>query len=667
MAVDEKIRREYENLCREIERHNRLYYELDSPEISDEEYDLLYRRLEELEKSYPELVSPDSPTHRVGGKPLEKFEKVEHIEPMLSLDNAFNEDELSEFVRRVEESVGKDVIFSVEPKIDGLGVELIYEGGLFVRGATRGDGRVGEDVTANLKTVKTLPLRLKRDVSTVVRGEVFIYKQDLDRINAERVRSGEEPFKNPRNAAAGSLRLLDPKVTARRPLRIFLYTLVRGGNGISSQSEALKWMKDVGLPVNPDFFLCRGFSDLVRVVEEWDKKRGSLPYESDGLVVKVDSFDLQRKLGSTAKYPRWAIAYKFKAEKARTKLKNIVVQVGRTGVLTPVAELEPVELAGTTVSRATLHNEDEIKRKDIRIGDMVWVEKAGEIIPKIVGVDKTARDGSEKVFKMPKRCPSCGSEVVKQEGEVASRCPAGIACPAQLKERIRHFASRKAFNIEQLGPALIDQLVDRGMVRSVADLFRLKADDVASLERMGKKSASNLMEAFERGKREVTLPRLIFALGIPFVGEVAASMVAGEVRSLSEMLKYDPAELEERLRGIDGIGPKTAQSVRLFLEQKSNRKVLEELISFGIDPVFDSGEGGVLNGRSFCITGTLSRPREEIKNIIEQAGGRFDKSIKKDTDFLIVGEDAGGRKLRDAESRGVKIIKEAEFWDMLKG
>lgn len=666
MAGEAQTRQEYRQLCQAIERHSRLYYLEDRPEISDAEFDCLYRRLLEIERQHPEWLTPDSPSQRVGGAALDKFVKVTHREKMFSLDNAYSAEELREFERRVLElAQGEPVDWVLEPKVDGLGVELHYEGGLFVRGATRGDGTVGEEVTANLRTVRTLPLRLTAPATICVRGEVYIERDALEQINRLREGEGEEPFKNPRNAAAGSLRLLDPGQTAQRPLRIFLYTLVEPRGQVSEHWQALQWMKELGLPVNPEIERAATMEELLARLPSWEERRQSLPYDIDGLVLKVNRLALQQSLGFTAKYPRWSIAYKFPAGQVKSRILDIQVQVGRTGVLTPVAILEPVQLAGTTVSRASLHNEDEIARKDIRIGDAVMIEKAGEVIPQIVCSLPQERCGTEQPFRLPARCPVCDSAVGREGEEVASRCLGGLSCPAQRKEMLRYFAGRRAMNIEHLGPALIDQLVGRGLVQSAADLYTLRKEDLAALERMAEKSADNVVAAIA-ASRGRSLQQLLTALGIPFIGEVAAGAMAVAVGSFSALLAADPKELEQRLLGVDGFGPKMAQAVRFFLEERQNRLVLERLLAQGLDPRFQASTKGQLAGKSFCITGTLSRPRETYRELIESAGGRFDSAVKKGTTYLVTGEKVGANKVAAAQKKGTEVITEKQLLDILR-
>ena len=574
-----------EELREQIRHHDYLYYVLDRPEIDDAAYDALMRELRQLEERFPEIVTPDSPTQRVGGRPAAPFARVEHAEPMLSLDNAFGREELEAFDQRVRRAVGDDVAYVAELKIDGLSVALTYEEGRFVRGATRGDGEAGEDVTANLRTIRSLPLRLRDRERPVprrveIRGEVYMTFEAFRRLNQEQEARGLPPFANPRNAAAGSVRQLDPAVTASRSLNLWVYGLAgwEGDRAVAprSQWEVLQALRQWGLPVNPHARRCTSLEELLAFIEEWSRRRHELPYLIDGIVIKVDDLAQQRRLGATARSPRWAIAYKFPAEKARTRVRDIQVSVGRTGALTPVAVLDPVLLAGTTVSRASLHNADYIREKDVRIGDLVVVHKAGEIIPEVVEVVKEARTGAERPFTMPERCPACGSPVVRVEGEAATRCP-NAACPAQQLERIRHFASRDAMDIEGLGPAIIEQLVARGLVRDVADLYHLEAEPVAQLERMGPKSAANLIAAID-ASRARPLRRLLYGLGIRFVGERVAGVLARHFGTIHRLMEAG----QEELTAVPEIGPRIAESVVAFFRDEHNRDLIRRLAEAGV-------------------------------------------------------------------------------------
>ncbi|QSQ07746.1 DNA ligase [Koleobacter methoxysyntrophicus] len=668
MAKDE-AEKKIKALREQINYHNKLYFEHDSPEISDSEYDGLMRELKRLEEEFPELVTPDSPTQRVGGRPLEAFDTVMHSVPMLSLANAFDEGELKEFHRRVTSAVGEEVEYVAELKIDGLAVALIYENGVFTRGATRGDGIVGEDITQNLKTIKTIPLKLSDYNGQIpfieVRGEVYIPKKEFERLNEEREKAGLSLFANPRNAAAGSLRQLDPRITASRPLNIFVYGTGRiDGIEVSTHLEMLELLKKMGFRVNPNVSVFRRIDDVISYCERWVEQRGRLPYDIDGIVIKVNSLEHQRLLGATSKSPRWAIAYKFPAEQKTTVIKDIIVRVGRTGVLTPTAVLEPVRIAGSTVTKATLHNEDYIRQKDIKIGDTVVVKKAGDVIPEVVEVVFNKREGSERDFVMPQKCPECGSDVVRFEGEAAAKCT-GIACPAQLKRGIIHFASRDAMDIEGLGPAIVNQLVDRGLVKDAGDLYFLKVDDLIPLERMGEKSASNLINAIERSKTN-PLEKLIFALGIPFIGSRAASILAERFRALDNLMNSTYEELVQ----IPEMGPKMAQSVITFFKQEQTKNIIRKFKRAGLNLETagrkNRDEGAALNGITFVLTGSLEKyTRKQAQDIIEKFGGRVSSSVSSKTDYVLAGKDPGS-KLEKAKELGIKIIDEEEFERMLE-
>jgi len=653
-------------LREEIERHNYLYYVLDAPEISDEEYD---RLLQELEREHPELVTADSPTQRVGAAPATEFGSVRHRAPMLSLDNAFGHEEFIEFDGRVKRGLGlepdAEVEYVCELKIDGLAMSLTYIDGVLVTGATRGNGVEGEDITNNIKTIRAVPLRMRpgHDYSGVIeaRGEVYLSREEFDRINAEREERDEPPFANPRNAAAGSVRQLDPRVTASRKLSIFCYALGEMGNlDFDTHEEILRFLRDAGFPVNKNFKPVRGAEQVLAFCDRWETERRKLPFETDGVVVKVNALEQQDALGFVSRSPRWAIAYKYAPEQAETVIRDIIVQVGRTGALTPVAIMDPVLLAGSVVARATLHNEDEIRRKDIRIGDRVIIQKAGEVIPEVVRAITEARDGDEREFIMPTHCPVCGSEVVKPEGEAVARC-SGIACPAQVKQRIRHFVSRGALDIQGIGPALIDQLVETGLVRDPADLFFLTEEQLASLERMGKKSAENVVLAIQ-GAKEPALGRLIFGFGIRYVGETVAELLAAHFGNLE---KPAEAPLEELLT-ISGIGPQIANSVYIFFRQEQTHVLLEKLRAAGVHPrgALPAGEGP-LSGKTFVFTGTISVPREEAEAEVRALGGKAVSSVSRGTDFVVAGEKPGS-KADKARALGVRILTEEEFNEMLK-
>lgn len=668
-AEKEAVKRRIEELRQKIHYHNYRYYVLNEPEISDAEYDRLFHELEELERAHPELITPDSPTQRVGAEPLEEFGTYEHRIPMLSLNSVTSEEEVRDFDDRVKRLLGvADVEYVVEPKIDGLAIELVYEHGSFVVGSTRGDGYTGEDITRNLKTIKTIPLRLLTDDPAPslleVRGEVFIPLRKFRELNKELAARGEKMFANPRNAAAGSVRQLDPKVTASRPLDFFAYGIGRvEGREFATQWEILNYLRRVGFKVNP---LIRRFKDIEGVIQyhkEVEDKRGDLDYEIDGVVVKVNSIAHQNLLGTISRSPRWALAYKFPAREEFTVVKDIIVQVGRTGALTPVAVLEPVQIAGVTVSRATLHNLDELRKKDVRIGDTVVVERAGDVIPEVVSVITSRRTGAEREFKMPDRCPVCGSDVVK-EGPIV-RC-IGISCSAQLKERIRHFASLRALNIEGLGEKLIEQLVDRGMVSDVADLFFLTKEDLLKLERMGERSAQKILDAIEASK-QTTFARLIHALGIRHVGEHTAALLAEHFSDMDELRN---ARYEDLIR-IPEIGPEVAKSILLFFEQASTKELLAKLERAGVQyerkkvGAEEAGIPKLLTGKTFVFTGRISMPREEARRLVERLGGKVASSVSRKTDYVVAGEEAGS-KLELAMKLGVKILTEAEFKELVK-
>lgn len=664
--VPEEIKERVQRLRKEIEYHNYRYYVLNDPVISDPEYDALMRELEELERQYPELITPNSPTQRVGAPPLEEFGSVEHTIPMLSLANAFNEEEVLEFDRRVKRFLGtdQDVEYTAEPKMDGVAVEVVYERGELVVGSTRGDGYRGEDITQNIRTIRTIPLFLMEDEEPVperlaVRGEVYMEIEDFKRLNREREERGEAPFANPRNAAAGSLRQLDPSITARRPLNIFFYGIGEVvGREFESQWEVLQTLPKWGLRVNPLVELCPDIQRAVQYYRRILDLKDELPYEMDGVVLKVNSFELQRRLGEVSRSPRWAVAFKFPAEEATTRVLDIVVQVGRTGVLTPVALLEPVQVGGVEVKRATLHNMDEIERKDVRIGDTVLVHRAGEVIPEIIKVIKEKRTGKERKFQMPDRCPVCGSQVVRFPGEVAYRC-IGISCPAQLKGRIRHFASRRAMDIDGLGEKLIDQLVEKGLVKDLADIYYLRKEQLVGLERMAEKSAQNLLDAVEKSK-DTTLARFLYALGIRHVGEHLAQVLAEHIGSLERFFTVDRDELLQ----IPEVGPEVAESVVRFFKDEGNRRVIEKMLRAGVrveEPTEAAEAKKPLEGKVFVFTGALEgMTREDAKRLVEHLGGRTASSVSRRVDYVVVGKDPGSKYDR-ARELGLTIIDEEEF------
>jgi DNA ligase (NAD+) len=662
--IPEKIKIKAEKLRKELERHNRLYYTDAKPEISDFEYDRLMNELITIEKTYPELQTADSPTQRVGGAPIKGFKTVTHRIPMMSLDNTYSAEELREFDRRVRKITEK-ITYTAEIKIDGLAIALRYKNGQFFSGVTRGDGVKGDDATANLITIKSLPLKIPdaKFHDLEVRGEVYLLKKQFEAINEEREKAGDQLFANPRNAAAGTLKLLDPKVVASRKLSLFVYTMLEADKyGIKGQYEALLAMQELGFPVNSG---CKKMGTIEEVIEycaQWEAKKHSLPYAVDGVVIKVNEFIKQEILGMTAKSPRWAIAYKFKAEQAKTRLKGITVQVGRVGALTPVAELEPVQLAGTMVKRATLHNEGEIIRKDIRIGDVVIVEKAGEIIPEVVGVVTEARTGREKQFEMPDKCPACGSKVAREEEQKITRC-INLKCPAQLEGRIVHFGSREATNIEGMGPAVAEQLIRNDMIKDYGDLYSLTIFDVANLERMGQKSADNLLSEIEKSK-ERELENILFALGIRNVGQQTADVLAEHFDSIEALSR---AELEE-LTKIKEIGPVVAEDITGFFARKENKEVLEKLKKAGVNMrrLKKRVTKNILNGKSFVFTGEMSKySRGEAGNLVKSLGGRVSSTVSRETDFLVAGNEPGS-KYEKAVKLNVKILDEKEFLKMIE-
>ncbi|MBL8957515.1 MAG: NAD-dependent DNA ligase LigA [Myxococcaceae bacterium] len=660
MAAADRIQK----LREEIAYHNHRYYTLDAPEISDATYDKLMNELISLEQANPALVTPDSPTQRVGGAPLEKFTKVTHRQAMLSLGNVFDDAELTEFHERVAEKLGADVEYVCEPKMDGLAIELIYENGRFVQGSTRGDGTIGEDVTANLRTLRNLPLELKGKTLPKlleVRGEVFIRKADFVKMNQQREAAGEPTFVNPRNCAAGSLRQLDPKLTAQRPLSVYLYEVgVLDGVEFEGHVEKLKWLEAAGLPVNPRRYEAKGLEGVREAYQKLLADRHALPYEIDGLVVKVASEDGRLRLGQVSKSPRWAVAYKFPPEEVETLVEKIDVQVGRTGALTPVAFLKPVFVGGVTVSRATLHNEDEVARKDVREGDWVFLRRAGDVIPEVVKVIEARRSGAEKKFEMPKQCPVCGAKVERAEGGAIARCT-GDACPAQLAGGIRHAATRTALDIDGLGDKLVEQLILHGLVKRVADLYALTAEKLMELERLGEKSAQNLVEAIARSK-QTTLRRFIYALGIPQVGEATAKALAEHFMAVEPLLGAS----REQLQAVKDVGPEVAREIHEFFADAKNRDAVLALVAAGVVAAPpEKTAGGPFTGKTIVITGTLSKmSRDEAKEQIERRGGKVSGSISKKTDFLVAGEDAGS-KLTKAKELGVKVLDEAQFSALL--
>jgi DNA ligase (NAD+) len=688
MAVGEKIRLRAEELRRQIEDHNHRYYVLDAPIIPDAEYDKLFRELAKLEAAHPELVTPDSPTQRVGGAPLDEFPQVVHATPMLSLNNAFADEDVIGFDRRAREGLGRDEIeYAAEPKFDGLAISLRYEGGRFVRGATRGDGHTGEDVTANLRTVRSIPLRLRGGrvpASVDVRGEVIMYKADFERINARQRELGEKEFVNPRNTAAGALRQLNPKMTAERPLRFFAYGVGdAAGLPLRRQSEILDWLAERGLPASAERATVKGLSGLLGYYKAMGEKRERLPYAIDGVVYKVNNLADQRALGFVSRAPRFAVAHKYAPEEALTEVLDIEVQVGRTGTLTPVARLKAVSVGGATVTNATLHNEDDVRRKDVWRRDVVTVRRAGDVIPEVVSVSRPGPREKADRFEMPARCPVCGSEVVRLPGEAATRCTGGLFCPAQRKAALLHFASRRAMDIEGLGEKLADQLVDLDVVHTPADLYRLSADELADLDRMGEKSARNVVAAVE-GSRSPTLARFVYALGIPGVGEEVARILARHFGTLEALLAADWAEVAERKKStqkenagrkrrgeaplpsiLEGIGPELMESLAKFLSQKHNQEVIEKLIGH-VRVQREEAKAGALKGKIFVLTGTLpGLTRQEAAEMVEARGGKVTASVSRQTDYVVAGAEAGS-KLEKARELGIEVLDEEGLRKILR-
>ena len=663
--VEEKnIQREIEDLRETLQHHEHLYHVLDQPEISDAEYDRMMRRLKQLEAERPDLVTPDSPTQRVGGKAREGFVKVQHSSPLLSLDNALNEDEMRAFDQRVRELLkGEPYEYVAELKLDGLSMAVHYEAGRMTRAITRGDGRVGEDVTENARTIRTLPLRVKTKLPTFeVRGEALMTLKAFERLNARQLELGLPPLANPRNVAAGSLRALEPALTASRQLDYSAYFLLVDGQFLrDSHWESLEELSSMGFKVNSHRKKCAGLDDVLEFYRHWESKRESLAYEIDGVVVKVDSVPQQRQLGWTAKAPRWAIAFKFPAHQEQTVVENIEVQVGRTGTLTPVAHLKAVNLSGVTVTRATLHNEDEIARLGVEIGDTVLVERSGDVIPKVVRVVNQGHD--RRPFRMPKHCPVCGGEIVREEGEAASRC-INTNCPARLKESVLHFAARGVMDIDGMGDVLVDQLVTRGIVKSVADIYDLTLEQLMDLERMGQKSAEKVLRNIDASRKQ-PLPRVLNGLGIPFVGERTAQILAETFGSMDAIAAAD----EETLQQAEEVGPKVSQSIRQFFHERRNRDLVDRLRQAGLTfehAIKEKKAAGRLAGKVFVLTGTLPNlTREDAKERIEAAGGKVTGSVSKKTDYVVAGEDPGS-KLDKANSLGVPVIGEPELIALLQ-
>jgi DNA ligase (NAD+) len=653
-----------DDLRKKINYHNYRYYVLDDPEISDAAYDLMMQELEGLEKKYPNLITPDSPTQRVGATPLKEFKTVQHSLLMLSLSNCFKEEEVEEFDQRVKKflKMAGDIEYVAEPKLDGVAVELVYERGKFVIGSTRGDGTVGEDVTLNLKTIKSIPLQLQEIPSVKipdrleVRGEVFLGKKEFKLLNKRREDSGEPLFANPRNAAAGSLRQLDPRVTAERPLNIFCHGIGKiSGMKFETHWEILKTLPRLGLKVNPVEYKCKNINEVMDCYREIKKKRDTLNCEIDGVVIKVNSLKFQDRLGAISRSPRWAMAYKFEAHQETTKIKDIIVQVGRTGALTPVAIMEPIKVGGVVVSRATLHNQDEIDKKDIHIGDTVIVQRAGDVIPEVVKVIEGKRTGKEKRFVIPDKCPVCGSEVMRSNDEAAYRC-VGLSCPAKLKEAIKHFVSKRAMDIDGLGDKLVNQLVGKGLLQDVADLYSLSVADLEGLERMAERSARNVVSAIGKS-RGAGLERLTYALGIRHVGEHMAGVLVSNLGNMEKLMDAD----EDSLMQISKVGPEVAQSIVYFFKQSVNRKTINRLKKAGVSFTPVKRATNDLDGMTFIFTGGLEHyTREEAKSLVESRGGKVGSSVSNKTNYLIAGESPGS-KLEKAKTLGVKIISEREF------
>jgi len=650
-----QAKKEIEKLRKELNDHNYKYYVENNPVISDYEYDQMLKKLEGLETNFPDLVTPDSPTQRVGGEPVDGFTTVEHKIPMLSLANSYNYDELKEFDERVAKNVG-EIEYVVEPKIDGAGIALLYENGLLVRGATRGDGIRGDDITSNIKTIYSIPLKLRNNVlkNAEVRGEVYMTLSGFKKYNKEQTKKGEPVFANPRNAAAGSLRQLDPKIVALRPLDIFVYFISFSDKKFKTHEESINALKKAGFRVNPHIKKVKNIDEAIKYCDKLEAKRESLDYEIDGAVIKVNSLQKQEELGSTTKNPRWAISYKFAAKQSTTKLNDIAIQVGRTGTLTPVAILEPVNVGGVTVSRATLHNFDELKRKDILIGDQVLVERSGDVIPQVVKSIESKRTGNEKKKNIPKKCPICGTDVVRVEGEVAVRCPNRL-CPARLKWRVRYYASRDAMDIDHLGESTIDKLIEEGLIDNIADLYFLKKDDILCIEGFKEKSAQNLLNSIEKSKQQ-DLSRLIYGLGIRHVGKYAAQLLASKYSSIDKLSKATAEELKE----IYGLGEKTADAVATFFVTDENKKLIDRLKEIGIKTRETKKKNLPLQGKKFVFTGGLSMSRPKASDLVKKQGGIIASSVGKDTDYVVVGEKPGS-KYQKAQKLGINILNEDEF------
>lgn len=664
MTIDKKIIGKIEKLRDEINYHNYRYYVLNDPVISDTDYDILIKELKELENKYPKLITPTSPTQRIGDELVGGFPTVTHSVPMLSLENTYSEEELREFDKRIAKTLLTEKYeYVIELKIDGFAVSLEYRNGELIRGSTRGNGTVGDEITQNLRTINSIPLKLitkdKKLIDIEVRGEVFMSRTVFDRLNREREKNGKPLFANPRNAAAGSIKNMDPRVVAKRKLDIFVHTAVELHH-FKSHYSAIETLKDIGFKVTPVLEVAKDIDEVLEICKTWQFKRDTLLYDIDGMVIKINNFEQHKKLGETIKSPRWAFSYKFPAEQAVTKIKDIVLSVGRTGTVTPIALLDPVKLSGSTVSRSTLHNQDEIKRKDIRIGDYVIVEKGGEVIPKVVKVVTEKRTGKEKKLKMPENCPVCGSELVQSKDEVAIRC-INLSCPAQVKGSIQHFASRSAMDIEGLGYVLVEQLVEKGLVKNFADIYSLKFDDLVNLERMGKKSSENLLNAIEKSK-ERGLAMLIFAIGIRHVGIKAARILASAFQTMDKLMSASFEDLES----LEEIGPVIAESIVNFLKNRENIKVMKNLKANGVKMKLMNKVRveTLLSGKIFVLTGALKDyTRERAQELIESLGGRVTSSVSSKTDYVVYGENPGS-KFEKAKALGVKLINEEKFRKM---
>ncbi|MBS3748455.1 MAG: NAD-dependent DNA ligase LigA [Candidatus Thermoplasmatota archaeon] len=661
--MDKKtVAQKIKELREELNHHNYKYYVENNPEISDYEYDQLLKKLEKLEDKYPDLITPDTPTQRVGGKPLDEFQTVKHKIPMLSLANTYNEQELIDFDERVQKNVGK-VEYVVEPKIDGAGIALFYENGVFVRGATRGDGIKGDDITQNLKTIHSIPLRLQHDVlSTIeVRGEVFMTKSGFKEYNKEQIKQDKQPFANPRNAAAGSIRQLDPNIVAERPLDAFIYLLSYTETPFNTQEKVLDALKKAGFKTNPLSKKVKNINEAIKYCKKLEEKRDSLDYDIDGAVLKVNSIKKQQNLGSTSKNPRWAISYKFAAQQATTVLKDIDIQVGRTGALTPVAILKPVDVGGVTVSRATLHNFDELKRKDIRIHDTVLIERSGDVIPQVVKSITEKRSGEEQKKPIPKTCPICNTPVQHKEGEVAIRCPNKM-CPARLKWRMKYYASRDAMDIDHLGESTVDKLLDKNMIENVADLYDLKKEDILQIEGFKEKSAQNLIESIKQSKKQ-DLSRLIYGLGIRHVGKYAAQLLARHFSSIDKLAEAT----EEELKEIDGLGEKSAEAIATFFTSEENITLINRLKEYGVNTESKKAEKEQsLKGKRFVFTGSLEDlSRSKAGDLVKEQGGMVTSSVSKNVNYVVVGKKPGS-KYEKAKKQGIPIIKEDEFLYMTK-